>query len=61
MVLRTLKLFDLFCGHISDTYFKHIIRKQRDSNPEPLSLQTNTQPFNQTGLWARIPLLSLKL
>ena len=24
-------------------------RQQQDSNPQPLSLQTNTQPFSQTG------------
>ena len=23
--------------------------QQRDSNPQPLSLKTNTQPFSQTG------------
>ena len=42
-------------------------RQQQDSNPEPLSLKTNTQPFNQAGqsvrlrtkwLWVRNSLLS---
>ena len=38
---------------------------QLDSNPEPLSLQTNTQPFGQTGrlwtkwFWVRVQLQSL--
>ena len=41
---------------------------QRDSNLQPLSLETNTQPFSQTGLsvllrnkwlWVRVPLQSL--
>ena len=26
-------------------------KQQRDSNPQPLSSQINTQPFSQTGLW----------
>ena len=35
------------CLWIKIVIFKWL---QRDSNPQPLSLSTNTQPFNQAGL-----------
>ena len=34
--------------------FEVFKRQQRDSNPQPLSLYRNTQPFSQTGQFGKI-------
>ena len=34
------------------TFYKWL---QRDSKPQPLSLQMNTEPFSQTGLNSQLP------